>query len=476
MIEKIYKQIITWATTEDAIRAIIIEGSRARHDHRIDRFSDYDLNLYVTDVAQFTRSDAWIKRISPVWAMEKESELDGVSSRLVLFEGGYDIDFKLVPIDLLRRFVEQQTLPDDYQRGYKVVLDKDGIASQLPQPGYKAVAKQKPGEEEFLYAVNVFWFELFHLVKSLHRQELWHAKLRDACIKNRLLQMIEWYAQAGHNWDYDTWIVGKYMQSWVEPELWRALFDIFAHFDQEDSWRAVRALMPLYRRLAGETAQHLNYAYPYEMDKAISEFIFEDDDRTAGVTSARDMLLLGLDSGERSLRESLADISGEEYHWEPIPSAEQASDLLLPPDRKRVWRVYQQAGVWMYDYTPEALHPPPFTTIAWIMNHIAQTADMYLYCIKTGKPEGIERRWDDLPIPPNCEAMKRYIFGELSEARAYLVSIPEEDVHRELNKPTPAPWGEMRPTYLNVWGGVAEHAIQHAMQIAARKDRIRYGY
>jgi hypothetical protein len=72
--------------------------------------------------------------------------------------------------------------------------------------------------------------------------------------------------------------------------------------------------------------------------------------------------------------------------------------------------------------------------------------------------------------------MKRYIFEVLSEARAYLVSIPEEDVHRELNKPTPAPWGEMRPTYLNVWGGVAEHAIQHAMQIAARKDRIRYGY
>jgi hypothetical protein len=31
--------------------------------------------------------------------------------------------------------------------------------------------------------------------------------------------------------------------------------------------------MPLYHRLAGETARQLNYRYPQAMDKAISEFI-----------------------------------------------------------------------------------------------------------------------------------------------------------------------------------------------------------
>jgi hypothetical protein len=202
----------------------------------------------------------------------------------------------------------------------------------------------------------------------------------------------------------------------------------------------------------------------------------KENDRTTGVKSSRDVLLLGLASGERSLRETIADTSEEEYQWEPIPSSEQASDRLLPPHLKRVWRVFQQGGVWMYDYTPEELNPSPFTTIAWIMNHIAQTADMYLYCIKTGKPEGVDRRWEDLPVPSSCEAMSSYIFEVLTGVREYLVSIPEEYIHRELNKSTPAPWGEMRPTYRNVWGGVVEHVIQHSMQIAARKDRIRYGY
>jgi aminoglycoside 6-adenylyltransferase len=276
MLDKIFANVIAWAKTEDAIRAAIVEGSRARPDAHPDRFSDYDLNLYVTDVAQFIRSDAWIGRISPAWAMETEIDPDRTSSRLVLFAGGYDIDFKFVPVTMLHACVEQQTLPDEYQRGYQVVLDKDGLAARLPPPEYRAVARSKPTNEQFLYAVNVFWFELFHLVKNLHRQELWHVKIRDACIKNRLLQMIEWHAQASHGWDYETWMVGKYMQSWVAPEIWQAFSEIFARFDVEDSWRAVRALMPLYRRLASETARQFNYAYPYEMDQAISGFILSN--------------------------------------------------------------------------------------------------------------------------------------------------------------------------------------------------------
>lgn len=95
-------------------------------------------------------------------------------------------------------------------------------------------------------------------------------------IKRRLLQMIEWHVQAQNHWQYDRWIAGKNMKRWVEPDLWQACFGIFAHFDKADSWRAVCALMPLYRRLASETAQQLHYAYPVEMDQAISDFIMAD--------------------------------------------------------------------------------------------------------------------------------------------------------------------------------------------------------
>lgn len=194
------------------------------------------------------------------------------------------------------------------------------------------------------------------------------------------------------------------------------------------------------------------------------------------VMSSRDVLLLGLDSGEQNIREVLADVSREEYEWEPIPLSERAADMLLPPEGKKVWRVYPRDGKWTDDYVPEVLDPPPFTTIAWIMNHIAQTAEMYLYCIKAGKPEGRDRSWDDLPVPSDLVAMRDYIYHALADVREYLVSIPAGGINREMNRLAPAPWGEMRPAYMNIWGGVVEHVLHHIVQIAARKDRIHYGY
>jgi predicted ATP-grasp superfamily ATP-dependent carboligase len=43
VIDKILEKVVTWAETEDVIRVIIIEGSRARHDHSVDQFSEFIL-------------------------------------------------------------------------------------------------------------------------------------------------------------------------------------------------------------------------------------------------------------------------------------------------------------------------------------------------------------------------------------------------------------------------------------------------
>ena len=110
------------------------------------------------------------------------------------------------------------------------------------------------------------------------------------------------------------------------------------------------------------------------------------------------------------------------------------------------------------------------------MNHLAQTGDMYLYCVKTGKREGVDRKWDDLPVYSNRERMKQYIIQVLDDIGEYLGSISEGQIEAELNRPTPTPWGEKRPTYKNIWGGIIGHTIEHATQISIQKQRIRLGY
>lgn len=192
--------------------------------------------------------------------------------------------------------------------------------------------------------------------------------------------------------------------------------------------------------------------------------------------SVRDTLVFGVESALLRLREQYEDLTPEEYDWEPFTEAEQQADLLLPSEERRIWRLGEQKGVFTYDYADTTRKPDPFTTIAWLMNHIAQTADMYLYCIKSGKPAGEERFWWDLPVYQTLPEMREYGYRTFLDVKAYLLSLKDDTAEDELNQLTPAPWGEMRPTFFNLWGGVIEHATLHAMQIAVRKERIRAGY
>lgn len=153
----------------------------------------------------------------------------------------------------------------------------------------------------------------------------------------------------------------------------------------------------------------------------------------------------------------------------------RSRDINLAPEKKLVWRVFEKDGKWTYDYALGNFSRAPFTTTHWIMNHIAQTGIMYLHCIKTGKPEGKGLSWDDLPVFPGLEKIRDYVYEMLEENRKYLKSIKEEDVVSRLNYLTPAPWGEMRPTWLNIWGGVIQNTLQHISQISTRKEYLRLG-
>lgn len=202
----------------------------------------------------------------------------------------------------------------------------------------------------------------------------------------------------------------------------------------------------------------------------------QQDYQSRKLCSARDALLLALDTAVLRANETLMDITDDEYNWEFLPEAERAHDLTLAPETKRVWRVFEDDGVYFYDYGLRKTDNPAFTTIAWIMNHIATTADMYLYCVKTGKQVGEELTWDDLIIYGNLKDMRDHIFRALYDTRDYLLALDPARADDELNHMSPAPTGEIRPIFLNLWGGVIEHTLMHCMQIAVRKERIRQGF
>jgi aminoglycoside 6-adenylyltransferase len=216
-------------------------------------------------------------RIWNCQALSNEEE-GGPPTRLIIHEGGHKVDFTLASLDALRHLVTQAPLSDMYNRGYRVLLDKDHATDTMPRPTFRA--RPPPSEAEFLRLVNDFWHEAYHVPKYLVRDDLWLVKFRDWNLKVLLLEMLAWLMKSKRGWDHDTLYHGKPIKEWLDPEIYRELFECFAHFDSGDSWAAFFATARLLRRDSEETARRLGYLHSYEGADEILRLAQELHDRS----------------------------------------------------------------------------------------------------------------------------------------------------------------------------------------------------
>lgn len=269
-------KIINWAQNDPAVRAILLTGSRASKNQKVDTFSDYDLAFFITDLEKFTSDDSWFSKFGTVLIHIPETILFNnhvIPTRLIVYENGVGADISLWKVNILEKLVAEKKLTFACETGYQILLDKDGLAKQLvPAPG-KRTMQPKPTQKEFLSAIQIFFFEAFNCAKYLARGDLWHAKLRDWTTKEYLLKMIEWNEAAKHQWNYDTYWHGKKMQSWVTKETWTKLYDTFGHLDVDDSWKTLLATMDLFSNLAKQSAKELGYQYPENIDTKVTDCI-----------------------------------------------------------------------------------------------------------------------------------------------------------------------------------------------------------
>jgi aminoglycoside 6-adenylyltransferase len=259
-------EILRWAHRRDDLRAVVLTGSHARG--QADALSDLDIELFTTDRARYERRD-WTAEIRPVWVQLGfgPTEERPYVVRLTVFEGGEKVDFSVGSIAVLQSLVEAGELSDLYERGYRVLVDKDGIAAKLPAAGGSPPPAEVPTEADFEAVVEEFWFEAWHIPKYLERGELWVVKLRDWTMKGLLLRMLEW---EGLTRDVDVWHIGIQLEHWAAPGAWGNLHRAFGHFDAEDSRRALLETTALFVEVSRTVATRLSFRYPSELEEAIA--------------------------------------------------------------------------------------------------------------------------------------------------------------------------------------------------------------
>jgi aminoglycoside 6-adenylyltransferase len=257
-----------WAQGEGGIRAALMIGSRARADHPADQWADLDLIVVAADPGPYLASAAWLSAIAVPWLTFIETSGDGrVLERRALFEGGLDVDFAFLPLEMARQMAQFGLPPDVadmFRRGARLLLDKDDLfASIMDLAGAPLPPVSPPSPDEFMNLVNDFWYHAVWSAKHLRRGELWWAKSGcDDHMKYLLRRMLEWHARLRHGPEHDTWLRGRFLEEWADPRAVKELHQAFAHYDAQDIWRALFATMDLFRWLSYEAAGSLGYGYP----------------------------------------------------------------------------------------------------------------------------------------------------------------------------------------------------------------------
>src|SRR5437868_6894893 len=156
-------KIIQWADVRDNVRALILSGSLAGKGRR-DELSDYDIAVYGNEFS-FIADDKWLQEIDDFWlCIHDEFNVNDavIPTRLTIFNDFLKVDFSFHPMELLENIEKTGRLPDGYDIGYEILLDKDGYERKLPIPTYKGFLINKPNVQEFQNNSNEFFFEIYH--------------------------------------------------------------------------------------------------------------------------------------------------------------------------------------------------------------------------------------------------------------------------------------------------------------------------
>ena len=271
--DEVLNEIANWAQRNEAVRVVILTGSRAALNAGIDLFSDYDIEIAVTDTGSFLGNEEWLLAFGKPLAIIRIDE--DFTMRMVIYKDYIRIDFRIYSVkDFIQRNI-QAMLPQHLNNGYKILLDKDQITQDLQSPAYNAYVISKPSKEAFSAIVADFLWDTTYVAKSLWRDELFYAKyMFDNIIRTSYLEkIIEWYISMQHNWQISTNKHGRFFKYYLDAETFRELKDTFAGSEREDSWNALFATLNLFRRLAMIIAAELNYLYPKTMDTEITAYL-----------------------------------------------------------------------------------------------------------------------------------------------------------------------------------------------------------
>ncbi len=262
--------ILSIARRDERVRAVIMNGSRVNPNVPKDFFQDFDVIYLVTEKESFLADPSWIEVFGELMIMQLPDEMSDQPGEggdqyayLMQFADGNRIDLTLYPVDKLANLgSDSLTL---------TLLDKDGLLPQYPPPDNSDYLPKTPTAKAFFDCANEFWWVCPYAAKGLWRRELPYAKeMLDSYVREQLMKMLDWYVGVKTDFKKSPGKLGKYLEKFLEPELWQLLLKTYSDDDYDHTWDAMFSMGELFRRTAIPVAQHFSFTYLFGEDERVT--------------------------------------------------------------------------------------------------------------------------------------------------------------------------------------------------------------
>lgn len=269
--EEMWDLILSFASNDDRIRVVGMEGSRTNINVPKDIFQDYDITYLVTDIESFSKDDTWLDYFGERLIMQKPdtSTLFPVSQKgfayLMQFTDGNRIDLKILSVDDLDYYLSSDKL-------LKILLDKDQKIKNPPLPTDLDYQVQKPTQANFHDSCNEFWWVSTYVVKGLCRKEILYAIYHLNLIRNELLRMITWMVGIETNFSLSVGKNYKYLNKYVDKEVWKTLLSTYKMDNYQNVWDSLFTCQTLFIQVSLWVAQMLGFDYP-DYDQKVLKYI-----------------------------------------------------------------------------------------------------------------------------------------------------------------------------------------------------------
>ncbi len=279
--EEKLEKIIHWAESNPDIRAVLLTSSLVNPYAPVDDFSDLDVELVFDNREAYVANNEWISLFGDPIAMIEEDDtiFDGKHAmKMVLYKDHVKVDFKLYQTSAFTEEIQKETLPEDWDVGYKVLIDKDDVTKDLKSPTYQSIMIHKPTEKEFNRLLNDFWWDTTYVAKCLKRGDIFYAKFMSENIlrADYLVPLIEWYIAGTHQWNNITTNKhGRLFKKYLSEDVSNKVEATFSGSDIEENWTALFAYADLVHELGTALAGKLNFIYPVKLENDIRSYLME---------------------------------------------------------------------------------------------------------------------------------------------------------------------------------------------------------